>query len=105
MDSDFECHQIFQVKQVFIMKHKTLMKTEKIRDSICPIFLSTKNEQVFTVEENLKVSSKMMNVNNDDLTFPMVLIKEREQSKGFEEYIKEDMSNINFKRLMPSGKH
>lgn len=78
------------------------MKTEKIRDSICPIFLSTKNKQVFTLEENLKVSSKM-NI-NDDLTFAMMLFKEREQSKGFGDYIKEDMSNINFKRLMHTGK-
>lgn len=83
-----------------------LMKTGKIRDSICPMFLSTKNKQVFALEESLKVSSKMMNVNSDDLTFPMiVIIKEREQREGFGEFIKEDRSNINFKRLMPSGKH
>lgn len=87
------------------MKHKTLMKTEKIRDSICPVFLFPQNKQVFTLEKNLKVSLKMMNVSNDDLIFPMILFKEREQSKGFGEYVKEDMSSINLKRLVHNGKH
>lgn len=54
------------------------------------------------MEESLKVSSKMMNVNSDDLTFPMiVIIKEREQRKGFGEYIKEDRSNITLKDSCP----
>lgn len=57
------------------------------------------------MEKNLKVSLKTMNVSNDDLIFPTILFEEREQSKGFGEHVKEDMSNINLKRLVHSGKH
>lgn len=60
---------------------------------------------MFTLEKNLKVSLKTMNVSNDDLIFPTILFEEREQSKGFGEHVKEDMSNINLKRLVHSGKH